>query len=103
MKREITHFDELDIQLPPYDYATLKDVVWTPYGDDPEMKDYNASGDNGFLTGTVVKGYTINRIFGCVKRTDWKEGETKTFHFSPITRIRDRKGDQCPVYYNHSV
>ena len=97
MKVEVTHFDTLRIELPPYDYGTLKDVVWTPYGDDPDMKEYNASGTNGFLTGTVVVGYTCSRLFGTVSRKDWKVGERRTYSFCPITRIN--RG----VYYNHSV
>lgn len=86
----------LRIQQHPYDYATLEDAIWTPYGNDPEFAEYNRSGNNGFITGTVVEGYTLNRIMGVVSRDNWKTGGVRRFDFCPITRIH--KG----IYTSHT-
>lgn len=57
----ITNFPVVTI-VHNFGQVTLRDAVWTAY---PKGKEHcNPDGDNGFIVGKVVSGYSVNRLLG---------------------------------------
>ena len=71
----------------PYDRAVLEQVIWTPYGDDPERASVNRRGMNGYIEGVVVEGRTTSRLFHCSSTDAWPVGEKRRFDYCPIDRF----------------
>jgi hypothetical protein len=76
----------------------LKDATWTPY--DLTCR-YNPNGDNGFLSGTVVSGYVINRLFHVTHRVDEVPGKPMRVDYAALTKLRVN-GREQPTFELYS-